>query len=536
MRIVVILHLAFYVTFASLLPEATAFSTEKLNTVDDMRLFMKTAFIQKETGFIPAEAHADRLGLVKKYAEGFNPSWAVYRFHHVCLRGGSDGLYTGMTGVAEITQPHSEYSMTLEEWNEYIGSRFSSPISAATLDDSHFNKSNPPTLYHNSTLFTNCNRQHSMAFNPSHLMMNVGWLYEYAECTLKNFGRQRIFKHDFRLPFRQFMMHQCPDPAKSYWQWGQHVLQAIEDRLYDAFLISKDHTKLMRRGKENDKDELMCFDDLYLSSRTGHWLEGTDNYIKFKRDIARLSGEPAEAVRISERAMDVEKDGTGVYQSYCTQNQQKPTNARIKLFQRTENLYPRTISNEKEVIDLLQSFTTHPVDVVTTSEKMTMAQQIRVFNDFDILVTTHGAHLANGIFSMHPYALAIVEIVPFVYDSTFFRNYDSDIGFADYVISSGHLTPRAKVPNGKNGTQPFCAFLKYQDFQNRKCTSTHISNPPRLSQEWMTCTQNFHSRSCDTYVNITILQKDMNNLITKNLCHSQNTNLVMHDRRSLRMS
>merc|ERR1719201_1261794 len=84
---------------------------------------------------------------------------------------------------------------------------------------------------------------------------------------------------------------------------------------------------------------------------------------------------PRDMSILSERAMDVEKDGTGVYQSYCTQNQQKPTNARIKLFQRTENLYPRTISNEKEVIDLLQSFTTHPVDVVTTSEKMTMAQQ-----------------------------------------------------------------------------------------------------------------------------------------------------------------
>ena len=38
--------------------------------------------------------------------------------------------------------------------------------------------------------------------------------------------------------------------------------------LITAFLISKDQTKLMRRGKENDKDELMCFDDLYLSSRT----------------------------------------------------------------------------------------------------------------------------------------------------------------------------------------------------------------------------------------------------------------------------
>ena len=224
----------FVLLYASMLCGVHASTSEKLYTVNDLRLFMKTSFIQKEAGFIPAEAHADRLGLVKKYAEGFNPSWSVYRFHHVCLRGGSDGLYIGMSGVAEITQPHSEYSMTVEEWNEFIGSRFSSPISAAALDDSHFNASNPPTLYHNSTLFTNCNRQHSLAFNPSHLMMSVGWLYEYAECTLKNFGRQRIFKHDFKLPFKQFMLHQCPDPSKSYWQWGQHVLQVVEDRLYDG--------------------------------------------------------------------------------------------------------------------------------------------------------------------------------------------------------------------------------------------------------------------------------------------------------------
>ena len=229
--------------------------------------------------------------------------------------------------------------------------------------------------------------------------------------------------------------------------------------------------------------------------------------------------------------MDVESSGVGLYQSYCTRDQQKPTNARIKLYQRTQNLYPRTISNEKEVIELLQTFTSQPVEVITTSEKMSMAEQIRIFNDFDILVTTHGAHMANGVFSMHPYSLAVVEIVPFVYDSTFFRNYASDIGFADYVISSGHLTPRSKIPNGKNGTQPFCAFLKYQDFENRKCRSTHVSNPPRLSQDWITCTQNFHSRSCDTYVNITILRNDMNNLISKNLCYLQNQNLNMHDRR-----
>ena len=50
--------------------------------------------------------------------------------------------------------------------------------------------------------------------------------------------------------------------------------------------------------------------------------------------------------------MDVEASGTGLYQSYCTRDQQKPTSARIKLYQRTENLFPRTISNEKEVVEL----------------------------------------------------------------------------------------------------------------------------------------------------------------------------------------
>ncbi len=96
------LPVVFMIFFMSALPGVGASTSEIIPTVEAMREFMKGSFIQKETGFIPNEAYADRLNLVKRYADGFNPNWAVYRFHHVCLRGGSDGLYSGFLVVPFI--------------------------------------------------------------------------------------------------------------------------------------------------------------------------------------------------------------------------------------------------------------------------------------------------------------------------------------------------------------------------------------------------------------------------------------------------
>jgi capsular polysaccharide biosynthesis protein len=166
-----------------------------------------------------------------------------------------------------------------------------------------------------------------------------------------------------------------------------------------------------------------------------------------------------------------------MYQTFCTPNFPKPTNAKIKLYQRTENLFPRTIVNIQEVVDLLQTFTSFPVEVVTTTEKMTIQEQIRIFNNFDILVTTHGSHLTNGLFTMHSYSKAIIEMVPFLYDNIFYKNYLNDLSFAEYVVSTGHLTPYP-INNGGNKTG-FCGFLKYSDFQTRNCKLSEVSNPPR---------------------------------------------------------
>ena len=58
--------------------------------------------------------------------------------------------------------------------------------------------------------------------------------------------------------------------------------------------------------------------------------------------------------------------------------------------------------NLQDVVALAQKYTTIPVEVVTANETTTVAEQIKLFNSFDVLITAHGSHLANGIFTMNP--------------------------------------------------------------------------------------------------------------------------------------
>ena len=165
----------------------------------------------------------------------------------------------------------------------------------------------------------------------------------------------------------------------------------------------------------------------------------------------------------------------------------QPTSAKIRLFTRTHDSFPRNIANKDDVIVVLQKYSSVPVEIITTTEHHSIQEQIRTFNDFDILVTTHGSHMANGVFTMHPYTKAVVEIVPFVYDSTFFRNYVNDLGFADYLVSTEHLTvkPQELIAETNSSVRYYCAFMEPSDFSNRNCKTTHISDPPKLAQVWI---------------------------------------------------
>merc|ERR1719197_1448166 len=150
-------------------------------------------------------------------------------------------------------------------------------------------------------------------------------------------------------------------------------------------ILKANHSVLLHRGMESSQEELLCFEDLYLSARADHWLQGVDHSINFRKEMAQLTGEPAEAKSIFERPMDFTST---MRQSYCPSSGSPPgnplmTNARIKIFQRTKNSSPRTIQNLDAVIKTLQAFTQYPVTEITTTEDQPIAEQIKTFNDFD---------------------------------------------------------------------------------------------------------------------------------------------------------
>merc|ERR1711991_631577 len=100
----------------------------------------------------------------------------------------------------------------------------------------------------------------------------------------------------------------------------------------------------------------------------------------------------------------------------------------------------------------------------------------------------------------------------------YFKNFNQDLGIAEYIISTGHLTPRASPTN--LSYKAFCAFTNYEDFANRECTITNRPNAPRVTQSWISCNSNFHSRGCDLYVNTTILKTHMDMLLSSSLCRT----------------
>jgi hypothetical protein len=259
-------------------------------------------------------------------------------------------------------------------------------------------------------------------------MMKLGFLYELSDCYMRNFGRHKIFENTIVLPFNHMFLHQCPNPYSSNWEWGKVVSEIVYKKLEMSLVLRTNHSIVLHRGYESTNDELLCFDDAYLSARTGHWLQGAGHAVNFRKEIASMTGEPAEANLIYERPAYL---SANILQHYCP----KPhganpdmTSAVIKIFQRTENSSPRTIVNIKEVVETVQRFTFVPVEVITMTEKTPMKEQIKMFNSFDILITVHGSHLTNGIFTMRPYTKAVIEMVPFVYETLYYKNYLGDLG------------------------------------------------------------------------------------------------------------
>ncbi len=202
------------------------------------------------------------------------------------------------------------------------------------------------------------------------------------------------------------------------------------------------------------------------------------------------------------------------------------TRARIKIFQRTGTLQLRKFLNLPDVVKLAQEYTMVPIEVITANSTTSVQQQIDMFNNYDVLITSHGSHLANGLFTMHPETKAVVEVVPFVFDSVFYGNYNHWLGFGDYIMSSGHTTPGDPAGGRSFYYGDHCPFQTEEDFTKHSCNDTVLKAtdfryplyPKKTEQTWKTCNEHLQTRQCDTLVNLDKLRSHLDNLFLRSLC------------------
>ena len=462
----------------------------------------------------------------------FQTPWNLYHMHNVCIKNGNDGIITGIEERPNDWMQMKSENQNIrsgEDWNE-LNMKPTMAIKIPTKEIKGV------TFVQGNNVLSNCHQQEEEKKNPAHWMMKLGILFEMATCekTGKKYKLSQFKSPQIELPFDGVFMHQCPQKSQHAWPWGDDVYKIVEEGMQDAGLLGSNyrfHDEFAFQPlSEIEKEKpgiLTCFDDVYISPRTGIWLTKPQNIIAFRLKSFEIYGEPRQIYdKKTKRVMETPKDLESLvwkpyfcdeYAGYkkLSTTPIRTTSARIRIFQRSDTENLRKFMNLDEVIALAQTFTSIPVEVVTVNKTSTIEEQIRLFNSFDVLITPHGSHLANGIFTMKPNNKAVVEVVSYAFDRVFYSNYNSRLGFGGYYMSTGHLTPEQPNARGKH-----CKFRNKSDFNGIHCKSITHSYPKNnnIKQTILECPEGYDTRQCDTLVDVKILKKNLIDIFDSNLC------------------
>ena len=90
--------------------------------------------------------------------------------------------------------------------------------------------------------------------------------------------------------------------------------------------------------------------------------------------------------------------------------EQRSGTIRIAIFQRQEAMNgDRKYLNLPDVLSIVANYTSD-YDVITTTSKTNLTKILKSFNSFDILITPHGSHIANVMFTLRT-DVVIIETV-----------------------------------------------------------------------------------------------------------------------------
>ena len=446
----------------------------------------------------------------------------MYKFHHVCIQKGREGIFIGLNGMSfEWKEAQADFTMRHDLVSEKVWNslRHTSDLKRNLMETYRgkrldFGSHSIERIIYldESTWFFNCEQRSDMVMEHGDWVVKLGVLYELANYFNKNkivnISNNKPFKYDWPYPFKHIFMNQCRDPELAEWNFGHPIMEIVKRRTDLHGLTMNGYTNYLRSDPSNVSKDFICYEDLYLSGRLSATLQGQDNLIEFRRDSAIILGEPNEVLSDPEEALKIIPGS--IQQIYC-----KNRDFRIKILQvageSVYNVLGKKIVNMREIIETIQRFSTVPIEVLEINRHMSMPEIIDYFNSFDILIAPPGSHMIHGIFTAFPFTKAIIEISPFMRNPYFHRVYSKHYLFAEYVVSTGHLT---------KGPKNLCYFNKFDSFQHANCSTSKHSYFKRWAQERVLCPHIFQSAlsMCDIQVNVTLLEKHMSMLVYKSLC------------------
>jgi len=160
-------HESIETVFPTHAPTKLSIRPDSSNDRKNLLKFFNATSIHKEVG-IYSETQ-------KKYAaDGYNAQWDFFHFHHVCIRGGGDGIYTGMLQGTKDVQISEQNSLSLDDWNEFVRMEEASPLLSRTLDSKGRHKSK---LIRGSTILLNCFREGTQSTKAAKFMSKMVLAY-----------------------------------------------------------------------------------------------------------------------------------------------------------------------------------------------------------------------------------------------------------------------------------------------------------------------------------------------------------------------
>ena len=394
----------------------------------------------------------------------------LYHFRHVCVKRGAEGIYVGLKGVIDTLPLISKTDhISPRTWNLFKNmsdskkERMLRSYEAKTLDMSaeSFSK---VTLLSGSVYFLNCETPRlDYRYQSLDFMSRFGILYELGSYIETNKERNSSYKSPLKTPFHHVMINRCSyNDIKSPWEITNLFFEIVKEKAEQSQLTAADiPTSYIREDRNESSTELVCMEDVYISTRFQSILKSQQNLIDFRKSVAEKHLADAKLRMSYKDEIPVSIANEGLYQSYCSSR-----SPRITVLDVIDSSNPVKITNIDALVRFLRKLTTKPILVATVRRDRSILEFLRIVNSSDIIVTTPGPHLIHGLLVARPYTKTVVEITPFFINDYHYHPFRRDYGFAEYMISTGHFM---------TGNSSNCKLRTIRDFQQAQCNISHHS-------------------------------------------------------------